>query len=121
MVTSRGRRVSVPIVGFLLAAGAVLTAFPFFWMLTTSLKPLIEAYNYPPTVLPTAPTLDSYKSLFNDFEFGRYLFNTIVVVLIGFVGMFFVPMPRYPFPNLPSRAQRFLLHVILSTFLVPIH
>lgn len=120
MVTSRGRRVSVPIVGFLLAAGAVLTAFPFFWMLTTSLKPLIEAYNYPPTVLPTAPTLGSYKSLFNDFEFGRYLFNTIVVVLIGFVGMFFVAMAGYAFAKFRFRGKGFLFTVVLSTMMVPI-
>lgn len=120
MVTSRGRRVSVPIVGFLLAAGAVLTAFPFFWMLTTSLKPLIEAYNYPPTVLPTAPTLGSYKSLFNDFEFGRYLFNTIVVVLIGFVGMFFMAMAGYAFAKFRFRGKGFLFIVVLSTMMVPI-
>ncbi len=120
MVTSRGRRVSVPIVGFLLAAGAVLTAFPFFWMLATSLKPLIEAYNYPPTVLPTAPTLGSYKSLFNDFEFGRYLFNTIVVVLIGFVGMFFMAMAGYAFAKFRFRGKGFLFIVVLSTMMVPI-
>src|SRR5690348_16715838 len=97
MVTTPARRVSVPLVGLLLAAGAVMTAFPFFWMLTTSLKPLIEAYSYPPTVVPAAPTLDSYRSLFTDFDFGRYLVNTIVVVLIGFIGMFFVAMAGYAF------------------------
>src|SRR5260370_73672 len=72
MVTSRGRRVSVPIVGFLLAAGAVLTAFPFFWMLTTSLQPLIEAYNLfvfrqsmttPPDELLEAARLDGAGEL----------------------------------------------------------
>jgi multiple sugar transport system permease protein len=120
MVTSRGRRVSVPIVGFVLAVGAVLAAFPFFWMLTTSLKPLIEAYNYPPTVLPKAPTFGSYKSLFNDFEFGRYLFNTIVVVLIGFVGMFFVAMAGYAFAKFRFRGKGVLFLVVLSTLMVPI-
>src|SRR5258707_13871574 len=119
MVTTRGGRVSVPIVGFLLAAGAVLTAFPFFWMLTTSLKPLIEAYKNPPTVLPTAATLDSYKSLFNNFEFGRYLFNTIVVVLIGFVGMFFVAVAGYAFAKFRFRGKGFLFIVVLSTVMVP--
>jgi multiple sugar transport system permease protein len=89
-------------------------------MLTTSLKPLIEAYNYPPTVLPTAPTLDSYKSLFNNLEFGRYLFNTIVVVLIGFVGMFFVAMAGYAFAKFRFKGKGFLFIVVLSTLMVPI-
>ena len=120
MVTTRARRISVPVVGFLLAAGAVLTAFPFFWMLTTSLKPLIESYNYPPTILPAAPTLDSYRSLFTDFDFGRYLVNTIVVVLIGFVGMFFVAMAGYAFAKFRFRAKGPLFLLVLATLMVPI-
>ncbi|HEV2414388.1 MAG TPA: carbohydrate ABC transporter permease [Candidatus Dormibacteraeota bacterium] len=120
MVTTPGRRISVPVVGLLLALGAVLTAFPFLWMLTTSLKPLIESYNYPPTVLPVAPTLASYKSLFSDFDFGRYLINTIVVVLIGFVGLFFVAMAGYAFAKFRFRGKGFLFLLVLSTLMVPI-
>ena len=120
MVTTLGRRVSVPVVGLLLALGAVLTAFPFLWMLTTSLKPLIESYNYPPTVFPVAPTLASYKSLFSDFDFGRYLINTIVVVLIGFVGLFFVAMAGYAFAKFRFRGKGFLFLLVLSTLMVPI-
>lgn len=120
MVTTLGRRISVPVVGLLLALGAVLTAFPFLWMLTTSLKPLIESYNYPPTVFPVAPTLASYKSLFSDFDFGRYLINTIVVVLIGFVGLFFVAMAGYAFAKFRFRGKGFLFLLVLSTLMVPI-
>ena len=120
MVTTVGRRISVPVVGLLLAFGAVLTAFPFLWMLTTSLKPLIESYNYPPTVFPVAPTLASYKSLFSDFDFGRYLINTIVVVLIGFVGLFFVAMAGYAFAKFRFRGKGFLFLLVLSTLMVPI-
>jgi len=112
--------VSVPIVGALLLIGAVLTAFPFFWMVTTSLKPLIESYNYPPTVLPSVPTLDSYKALFSDFEFGRYLRNTIVVVLLGYVGMFFVAMAGYAFAKFRFRGKGLLFLLVLSTLMVPI-
>ena len=120
MVTTLGRRISAPVVGLLLGLGAVLTAFPFLWMLTTSLKPLIESYNYPPTVFPVAPTLASYRSLFSDFDFGRYLINTIVVVLIGFVGLFFVAMAGYAFAKFRFRGKGFLFLLVLSTLMVPI-
>ena len=120
MVTTLGRRLSIPIVAFVLAIGALLTSFPFLWMLTTSLKPLIESYNYPPTLLPIAPTINSYKSLFNDFDFGRYLINTIVVVVIGFVGMFFVAMAGYAFAKFRFRGKGFLFLHVLSTLMVPI-
>jgi multiple sugar transport system permease protein len=120
MAPTFARRISVGVLGVVLAAGAVVTAFPFFWMLTTSLKPLIEAYNYPPSVLPAAPTLESYKSLFADFDFGRYLINTIVVVLIGFVGMFFMAMAGYGFAKFRFRGKGFLFLLVLSTLMVPI-
>src|SRR5229473_1621477 len=102
------RRTSPLVVGAVLAVGAVLTAFPFFWMLTTSLKPLAESYTYPPTVIPSTATLESYLRLFRDFDFGRYLVNTVVVVLIGFIGMFFVAMAGYGFAKFRFRGKGFL-------------
>ena len=119
-INSWNRQVTVTIVGLLLAAGAVVTAFPFFWMLTTSLKPLIETFEFPPTVFPAMPTFDSYKSLFNDFSFGRYLVNTVVVVVIGFVGMFFVAMAGYAFAKFRFRGKGALFLLVLSTLMVPI-
>jgi len=108
------------VVGAVLAVGAVLTAFPFFWMLTTSLKPLAESSTYPPTVIPSTATLESYLRLFRDFDFGRYLVNTVVVVLIGFIGMFFVAMAGYAFAKFRFRGKGFLFLLVLSTMMVPI-
>jgi multiple sugar transport system permease protein len=113
-------RFAGPVVGALLALGAVVTAFPFLWMLTTSLKPLAESYNYPPTVLPSTFTFGSYLRLFADFDFARYLVNTVVVVLIGFVGMFFVAAAGYGFAKFRFRGKEMLFMVVLATLIVPI-
>jgi multiple sugar transport system permease protein len=114
------RRAGVLILGVLLTAGAVLTAFPFFWMLSTSLKPLAESYTFPPTVLPSTINLESYRALFTHFDFGRYLVNTVVVVLIGFVGMFFVAMAGYGFAKFRFRGKNALFMLVLSTMMVPV-
>ena len=114
------RRAGVLVMGLLLAAGAVLTAFPFFWMLTTSLKPLAESYTYPPTFLPSTISLGSYQRLFSDFGFGRYLVNTVVVVVIGFGGMFFVAMAGYGFAKFRFRGKDLLFLLVLSTMMVPV-
>lgn len=113
-------RTGVVLVGIVLSAGAVLTAFPFFWMLTTSLKPISESYLFPPTVLPQTINLDSYRALFNDLDFGRYLTNTVVVVLIGFAGMFFMAMAGYAFAKFRFRGKGPLFMLVLSTLMVPI-
>ncbi len=114
------RGIGVLPIGALLAAGALLTSFPFFWMLTTSLKPIGESYTYPPTAFPSTVTLESYLQLFSNFEFGRYLINTIVVVLIGFVGLFFVAMAGYAFAKYRFRGKNALFLIVLSTLMVPI-
>ena len=67
------RRWRLALLGVVLAAGAVLTAFPFFWMVATSLKPLGESRLYPPTIVPSSVTIESYLSLFTDLDFGTYL------------------------------------------------
>jgi len=89
-------------------------------MLTTSLKPIGESYTFPPTILPSTVTFDSYLALFKDFDFGRYLANTIVVVLIGFVGMFFMAMAGYAFAKYRFRGKETLFLLVLSTMIVPV-
>jgi multiple sugar transport system permease protein len=119
MVRAKSRRSVVPI-GVALTAGALLTAFPFFWMLTSSVKPLSESYTYPPHILPSHPTFASYTTLFRDLDFGRYLFNTVVVVLISFVGMFLMAMAGYAFAKFRFRGRRTLFWLVLSTMMIPI-
>ena len=106
--------------GALLGMGALLTSFPFFWMLTTSLKPIAESYTNPPTVLPSTVTLDSYLQLFANFDFGRYLVNTIIVVIIGFTGLFLMAMAGYAFAKYRFRGKEWLFLLVLSTMIVPI-
>ena len=115
----RDRRRTVPI-GLALTVGAVLTAFPFFWMLTTSFKPLDQSYTYPPKVVPTRWTLSSYIELFTQLDFGRYLFNTVIVVLVSFVGLFLMAMAGYAFAKFRFRGKGPLFMLVLSTMMIPI-
>lgn len=71
--------------------------FPLYWMVITSMKSNMEAYRFPPTMIPVAPTAQSYVDLFtknNDF-FVYYknnfivsavtaLFTTIIAIFSGY-------------------------------------
>ena len=100
--------------------GAVLTAFPFFWMLTTSFKPLSEARGFPPAVLPMAPTLDHTRGSSRISIFGRYLVNTLVVVLISFVGLLIMAMAGYGFAKYGFRGRRWMFSLVLATMMIPV-
>ncbi len=116
---SGARLRNVP-VGIALTFGALLTSLPFVWMLASSVKPLSESYTYPPKILPSKITFASYVTLIRDLAFGRYLVNTIVVVLISFVGMFLMAMAGYAFAKLRFRGRRALFLLVLATMMIPI-
>lgn len=111
--------ISRRILAALLGIGALLTAFPFFWMVTTSFKPLSESRTYPPTIWPGEFSLDSYIRLFEDLDFGIYLGNTIVVVLINAVGLLLMAMAGYGFAKFRFRGRGVMFGLVLATMMVP--
>jgi multiple sugar transport system permease protein len=116
---TKRRATGLPALAVLLTAGAILTAFPFFWMLTTSVKPLGESRLYPPQVIPTHPTFAAFQHLFDDLDFGRYLLNTAIVVLISFVGLLFTAMAGYGFAKFRFRGRGAMFALVLATMMVP--
>ncbi|WP_405770736.1 carbohydrate ABC transporter permease [Streptomyces sp. NBC_00080] len=119
-MTSRTRRRHVLPIGVLLTIGAVLTAFPFLWMLTTSLEPESDAVAYPPHAVPSRITFDSYLTLFRDLDFGPYIVNTVIVVLIGFAGMLLVTMAGYAFAKFRFRGRDGLFMLVLTSMMIPV-
>jgi multiple sugar transport system permease protein len=115
----RGHRVTV-IIGAALAVGALITAFPFIWMLATSVKPQSESLNYPPTLLPRAPTLKYFQALFTELDFGQYLANTVIVVLIGGIGLLLMAMAGYAFAKFDFRGKQWMFFLVLATMMIPV-
>jgi multiple sugar transport system permease protein len=117
---TRRRTPGLPALTVLLTAGAILTAFPFFWMLTTSVKPLGQSRLYPPQVIPRHPTFAAFQHLFDDLDFGRYLLNTVIVVLISFVGLLLTAMAGYGFAKFRFRGRGVMFALVLATMMVPV-
>lgn len=96
---------------------AFLVLFPFFWMLSVSLKPGTEPFAIPAKLWPDQPTLENYVLAFRP-EFRRYFLNSIVVS--GATVLITVPLAllaaysltRYQFRILSV----FLAAVILAQF-----
>lgn len=58
----------------------LITVFPFYWMLSTSLKTTVQTFAYPP-VFVFVPTLEHYRSAFQDYGVGGSLVNSLIVSL----------------------------------------
>ena len=66
----------------LTATGIALTAlylFPVYWMIVSGFKPASEIFANPPTLWPRAPTLDSFRWIFEHENVLRYLTNSAII------------------------------------------
>lgn len=66
-------------------AGAAIVLFPIYLMITTSLKPRIDAFAIPPEWL-FVPTFESYVIVLLEENFLRYFANSITVAIGATVG-----------------------------------
>jgi multiple sugar transport system permease protein len=64
----------------LLILSVIFIFIPIIWMISTSLKGNAELFQFPPSIIPLKPTLDSYKALFvAENKYFLYFRNSIFV------------------------------------------
>jgi multiple sugar transport system permease protein len=98
-------------------AGTILlilvSLFPVYYMLITSLKPSNILLAQPPRFLFT-PTLDNYVRLLADGKFARYYWNSISVAFwSSLIAVFVGTMMAFAFTRVQFRARKFLFFLIL--------
>ncbi|MFG3259172.1 carbohydrate ABC transporter permease [Streptomyces sp. NPDC048172] len=60
---------------------AVVVAFPLYWMVLSAFKPAGEVRGDRPVPWTLSPSLDSFRRVFENEDFGRYFVNSVVVAL----------------------------------------
>lgn len=103
----------------LLVVGAVLVSVPFLWMISGSVKPESEVLDIPPTLWPRDFTWDNYVQLFTQLDFGVYLANSLMVVVLSFVGLLLRAMAGYGFAKFRFPGRGPLYAVVLATMMIP--
>lgn len=94
------------------------TIFPFFWMISTSLKPKEEIIFL--RLLPQQPTLENYVDVLTRWQYGTWFFNSVIVTVLTvgstllFCSLCGYALSKYQFPG---RNAFFI--VILATIMVP--
>ncbi|MBR0800623.1 carbohydrate ABC transporter permease [Bradyrhizobium jicamae] len=100
----------------------VLTAFPFYWMLITSLKSNPDLYNVTniPFWFNEAPTLEHFRYLFEDTLFARWLLNSLVIGVCVVAITLVTALPAgYSLARMTGRSGEALGIGVFLTYLVP--
>jgi multiple sugar transport system permease protein len=114
------RTVAALAVNGALLAAAALTLMPLLWMLSASLMPTGEATAIPPRLVPSAPTLDHYRTLFTRLDLGRALLNSAgLATVVTAVALVINSLAGYAFAKLPFRGRDRLFSVLLAALVVP--
>jgi multiple sugar transport system permease protein len=104
-----------------LALFVVVTLFPFYWMLVTSLKPNQELYNariFPLVVY--SPTLEHYIGLLTQTRFLSWTANTLLVAVVTTaISLTLGTMAAYPLARLNFPGAAVIAIAIAATYLVP--
>ena len=100
----------------------VLTAFPFYWMLITSLKSNSDLYNVTniPFWFNDPPTLEHFRYLFEQTLFLRWLLNSLIIGVCVVVITLVAALPAaYSLARMTGRNGETLGIGIFLTYLVP--
>ncbi|MBI4557393.1 MAG: carbohydrate ABC transporter permease [Candidatus Hydrogenedentes bacterium] len=104
----------------LLASGAVLTTFPFLWMVTTAFKTLPEAMSPSISLLPQQWQWYNFVETFHAAPFARYFYNSFLVAAVVTTCVILSSlMAGYTFARLDFPGKGVLFGVILATMMVP--
>ena len=102
---------------------AIVLAFPFYWMLQTSLKSELDLYNTENNPFgwgEGSPTLDNYRFLFSDTQYVQWLGNTVLVGLVVVAITLVVSLPAgYALARLSGRWGQSLGVGLFLVYLVP--
>ena len=104
---------------FLIITGlmALFMLLPIVFIIVHAFKPISELMEYPPKFYVIRPTLDNFKNLFaqtsqSSIPFSRYLFNSIVVTLVGvFLTLFITSITGFALSKLRFKGKKLIFKI----------
>jgi len=103
-----------------LALGSFVFLFPFFWMISTSLKTDSEVWSYPIKWIPSKLIWKNYIEIFNILPFWRYFFNTFFITFCRITGQVIsCSIVAYTFARIKFPGRNVLFILMLSTMMIP--
>lgn len=101
-------------------ACCITFAFPFFWMISTSLKTYLESIQNPPTLWPRELSFEGYKTVFESLDLWMYLKNSLII-LIAIVAIQMVVMvpAAYAFAKKRFVGKGIMFGLVMVAFMIP--
>ena len=122
ILSAISRRVARVAIHLILYTGMVAVLFPFFWMLSTSLKPRHQVFVYPIRWIPNPPRWENYVEALTIRPFGAFFLNSAIIAISATLGtLISSSLVAFAFARLRWPERDWLFLVVLATMMMPFH
>lgn len=106
-----------------LSIGAFTMLVPFFWMLSTSLKPAGEVFKFPPSLFGSSIQWSNYTEVLTGSTFLNQLWNTVFISVITLIGTLITSsMAGFAFSWMfKFKLKNGLFAILLVSIMIPYH
>ncbi len=117
---SIGARLAIFLRYVILIGGAIVMMTPFLWMVSTSFKEYAYVIEFPPKLIPEAPTLNNFVEAWTTGQFQTYFQNSVIVAISSVVlAVLISAMMAYAFARFRFPGKEILFFGILLLLMVP--
>ena len=104
----------------LLLLVSLVTLFPFFWMLSTSLKDSVLVFSYPPKLIPESFTWSNYVDAWVESNMSHALVNSLFIAILSTAGNVIISsMAAYSFAKIDFKGRSLFFMIVLATIMIP--
>ena len=108
------------VVHLVVIVAAAIIGFPFYFMISTSLKTVAEVYSVPMVVFPKDLQWNNFVEVWNMLPFGRFALNSVIYTCSITVGEFFMGLTAgYAFARLRFPKRDAIFFAVLLTLMIP--
>ena len=99
---------------------ALIVLFPFYWMISSSLKSLEEYRMSVPTFWPKTVMLSNYADAFTTANLGRLFLNTMYVGIVStLLSLVITVLSAFAFARLEFKGRDTMFGAMLATMMIP--
>lgn len=115
----RKKNISQGIIHILLILFSVISLFPLYWLITTSLKPSLDVFSVDMLGF-FKPSLENYETVLVKDQYPKYLLNSVITSLFTVaITMPIGSMAGYAFARLKMKKKDTWFFMILTTRMAP--
>lgn len=115
----RKKKISQGIIHILLILFSIISLFPLYWLITTSLKPSLDVFSVDMLGF-FKPSLENYETVLMKDQYPKYLLNSVITSLSTVaITMAIGSMAGYAFARLKMKKKDTWFFMILTTRMAP--